>query len=684
MHAIALALILMTSAAAAQPAPRPPAEAPLIPRALLFGNAVQNRAKISPDGRHLAWLAPRNGVMNLWVAPVGNRAAARAVTDAHEPLQDYSWSPDGAHLFFGQDSGGNENFRVHAVSVETGEQRALSPEGARIRAEIVGTSPLRPDVVLIAHNQRNPAQFDLFEVDYRSGASREVFRNTDFLDLVVDRRLRVRIGIRSVEGGRVGYFVPEPGGAGWRLLFSESNEDNRSARILGFNRDGTAAYMIDAEGRDKAALVRLDPETGRRTVLAASEVADVEAVLTDPVTFESVAYSVNHQLTVWHPLGQGFRRDIAFLRRSFPGRAEFLFSAGDDERSITSDGNRMIVWVSRSDRSQAYHLYDRRRQRLEPLFSTRPEMDRQPLQPMQPLVLRSRDGLPLVSYLTLPPGADRNGDGRPERPVPLVVQVHGGPWGVRDYHGYSSMHQWLANRGYAVLSVNYRGSAGFGKAFALAARHEFAGRMHDDLIDGVDWAISQGVTTRDRVAIMGGSYGGYATLVGLTFTPDRFRCGVDIVGPSSLVTLIESFPAYWRPSIELGWYRFVGNPAVPADRADMLARSPITRVDRITAPLLVGQGGNDPRVTKPESDRMVAAMRARGLPVTYLNFPNEGHGFNRPENRMGFFAVAEAFLAQCLGGRAEPIGGDLARSSGEVLEGAEHVPGLREAMRARR
>lgn len=677
MKAIGLALLLLTGSAAAQPAAPP--GTPLIPRALIFGNATQNRAKIAPDGRHLAWLAPRDGVMNLWVAPTGDRGSSRAVSNSREPLNNYWWSPDGRYLLYGRDAGGNENFRVFAVNIQTGEERALSPEGANVRADIAGISPLRPEVVLIANNQRNPEYFDLFEVDYRTGASRRVLENPGFNNFIADRRLQPRIGIRSIEGDRVGYFVPGANGA-WRQLFSLSREDNLNARITGFNRAGTAAYMIEPEARDKGALVRLDPETGRRTVIASSNVADVEEVLTDPVSFEPIAYSVNHQLTIWYPIGNAFRRDIAYLRRAFPGRQEFLFSAELDDSSATDDGNRMIIWRARADRSPAYHIYDRRRRTLEPLFATRPEIDRQPLQPMHLLNLRARDGLTLVSYLTLPPGSDRDGDGRPERPVPLVLNVHGGPW-QRDYHGYNSWHQWLANRGYAVLSVNYRGSRGFGKAFSMAAVHQFAGKMHDDLIDGVDWAIARGITTRDRVAIMGGSYGGYATLVGLTFTPDRFRCGVDMVGPSSLATLIESFPAYWRPDLELSWYRFVGNPAAPADRARMLAQSPITRVDQIRAPLLVGQGGNDPRVTKPESDRMVAAMRARGLPVTYINFPNEGHGFNRPENRMGFYAATEQFLAQCLGGRAQPIGGDVRASSAEVLEGAEHVPGLREASR---
>ena len=244
------------------------------------------------------------------------------------------------------------------------------------------------------------------------------------------------------------------------------------------------------------------------------------------------------------------------------------------------------------------------------------------------------------------------------------------------------MHQWLANRGYAVLSVNYRGSQGFGKNFLNAAVREFAGKMHTDLIDAVRWAVDNDIADPDRVAIMGGSYGGYATLVGVTFTPETFACGVDIVGPSSLVTLVESFPAYWAPFLESTWFKFVGNPKREADRADMLARSPITRVDSIRAPLLIGQGENDPRVTKVESDQLVAAMERKQLPVTYLNYPDEGHGFVRPENRMSFFATAEAFLSGCLGGAYEPIGSDFDNSSVEVLSGARHVPGLEQAIAA--
>ena len=257
----------------------------------------------------------------------------------------------------------------------------------------------------------------------------------------------------------------------------------------------------------------------------------------------------------------------------------------------------------------------------------------------------------------------------------MLLWVHGGPW-ARDGYGYNTIHQWMANRGYAVLSVNYRGSTGFGKEFTNAAVGEFAGKMHDDLIDAVDWAVGEGIAQKDKVAIGGGSYGGYATLIGVTFTPDKFACGVDIVGPSSLVTLIESFPEYWKPFLAGTWYRYVGDPTDPAAREDLLARSAISRIDDIRVPLLVGQGGNDPRVTKPEADNLVAAMQAKNLPVTYINYPDEGHGFQKPENRQSFFAAMEGFLGTCLGGRVQPIGDSFEGSSAEILAGAEYVEGL--------
>jgi dipeptidyl aminopeptidase/acylaminoacyl peptidase len=298
---------------------------------------------------------------------------------------------------------------------------------------------------------------------------------------------------------------------------------------------------------------------------------------------------------------------------------------------------------------------------------------------MQSLEIKARDGLTLVSYLSLPPGSDANGDGVPETPVPLVVNVHGGPW-ARDGYGFDNEHQWLANRGYAVLAVNYRGSTGFGKSFTNAGNKQWAGTMHDDLLDAVDWAVKQKITTKDKVAIYGGSYGGYATLVGLTFTPDTFACGVDIVGPSNLETLLASIPPYWKSFFEEFATR-IGDPRTEEGRKLLAERSPLTRADAIKKPLLIAQGANDPRVKQAEADQIVKSMKDKNLPVTYVLYPEEGHGFARPTNRTSFYAIAEGFLAQCLGGRYEPVGNDFKGANLKVLEGAEYVPGLVEALK---
>jgi dipeptidyl aminopeptidase/acylaminoacyl peptidase len=303
-----------------------------------------------------------------------------------------------------------------------------------------------------------------------------------------------------------------------------------------------------------------------------------------------------------------------------------------------------------------------------------------PLVKMHPVTIKSRDGLNLVSYLSLPLDADPNGSGRPSKPLPMVLVVHGGPWG-RDSWGFDSEHQLLANRGYAVLSVNFRASTGLGKAFTNAGNKEWAGRMHDDLLDAVDWAIAERIADPQRVAIMGGSYGGYATLVGLTFTPEKFACGVDIVGPSNLVTLLSTIPEYWVPQLQLFKDR-VGDHTTDEGKKLLGERSPLNFADKIQRPLLIGQGANDPRVKQAESDQIVAAMRAKKIPHTYVLFPDEGHGFARPENNLAFYAVAEAFLAEHLGGRYEPIGADFTGSSIRCPEGADQVPGVADALRA--
>ncbi len=646
----------------------------LIPRQVIFGNPSRLMPKLSPDGKSIAWIAPRDGVLNVWVAPADAPGSAKPLTNERpRPVMEYWWSPDSSRILYTQDRGGNENWVLHGVHVASGAQTTYT-DAEKVTVRMVAASPRVTDSILIGLNNRDPQFHDVYRLDLASGKRELVLRNERWAGFLADWDLKLRFGFRQAATG--GATVDRLGPDGKSEPYMEIGaEDAFTTAPEGLTADGRTLYLRDSRGRNTSALFAVDLGTDRRTLVGSSEKADVDGVIADPATGEVEAYGVNYLRQVWMPVTAALKDDIAALDREAKGAWNVL--------SQTLDGRLWTVQVDRVSEPVAFYLYDRGAKKLTRLFSARPDLEGRALAPMSAVEIGSRDGLVLPAYLSLPPGADRDGDGRPEKPLPMVLFVHGGPW-ARDEYGYSSVHQWLANRGYAVLSVNYRGSTGFGKAFLNAANREFAGRMHDDLIDAVDWAVRQGIAQRDRVAIMGGSYGGYATLVGLSFTPEVFACGVDIVGPSNLVTLIESFPPYWAPFMELSWYPRVGDPRKEEDRRMLLARSPIARVGQIRRPLLIGQGANDPRVVQKESDQIVAAMKAKSIPVTYVLYPDEGHGFARPENRTSFFAIAEGFLARCLGGRQEPVGNDFAGSSLEVLEGADYVPGLKEAAAGRR
>jgi len=633
---------------------------PLIPRETIFGNPDRTMARISPDGAHVSWLAPKEGVLNVFVAPSDDLEAARAVTnDTYRGIRNYFWAPNSSYIYFIQDQGGDENYHVYSSEIATGEVRDLTPVKEGARATIEAVSLDQADHIIVGINERNPQVFDLYRVNVKTGERELLKENPGYASWLIDNALEPRFG-----------FVPTPEGGG-NIVDFDGNvftvippEDFLATRAIGFNDDNTAVYMIDSRNRDKAALTRVDLASQEATVLATSEEADISGILTDPETNEPVAYSVDYLKSAWYPLTPEAEADLAAITARLDGSLSIV--------SSTRDMSRWVVHEDSTDEPGAYYLYNRSNGSVEPMLVTRPDLAKYELAPMQAVVIEARDGLDLVSSLTLPPGSDTDGNGRPESPLPMVLAVHGGPW-ARDNYGFHPWHQWLANRGYAVLSVNYRGSTGFGKTFTRAAIREFSGKMHDDLIDGVNWAVAEGIADPEKVSIAGGSYGGYATLVGVSFTPEAFACGVDIVGPSSLVTLIESFPEYWKPFLAGTWYTYVGDPANEEDRADMLARSAISRIDDIQVPLLVGQGENDPRVTKQESDQLVEAMAAKELPVTYVNFPDEGHGFARPENRLAFYAVMEGFLAQCLGGRSEKVGDAFDGSTIDVLHGGSYL-----------
>ncbi|MEI2432638.1 S9 family peptidase [Lysobacter yananisis] len=669
--ALGLSLALAAPAFAASAAS---ADGELIPRSALFGNPERSGAQISPDGRYLSWLAPVNGVMNVWVAPAGEPAKARAVTDdAARGIRSYAWSYRSGTLLYLRDSGGDENFHLYSVDVaQPGAARDLTPY-PKTRASLVRLAHRHPDRILVGMNDRDPKWHDLYEVDLGSGQRKLALQNNDRLaGYLADGDLNVGRATRSREDGGSELLAGD-GKGGWKVVDTVPFEDSQTTEYEGYSDDGQLLYLTDSRGRDTAALYAIDA-AGKKSLLLEDARADVGARLTDPVSDRVQAASVYYLRQQWKPLDPAIGKDLQWLQDKL----------GAGEVSVASrslDDKTWVVGYGAAEEPGTTYLYRRggAAPELTRLFSSRPALDGQPLVPMWPVEIPSRDGKTLVSYLTLPKSADANGDGKPDKPVPLVLLVHGGPW-ARDYYGYNAGSQWLANRGYATLRVNYRGSTGFGKNFINAGDGEWAGKMHDDLIDAVDWAVKQGVSKKEDVAIMGGSYGGYATLVGLTFTPDTFKCGVDIVGPSNLETLLKTIPPYWASIFEQ-FARRMGDPRTEAGRKQLAERSPITRVDKIDKPLLIGQGANDPRVNQAESDQIVEAMRKKNIPVTYVLFPDEGHGFARPENSMAFNAVAEGFLAQCLGGRAQPIGADFKGSSISVPAGADGVKGLSEALK---
>ena len=644
----------------------------LIPRDALFGNPERASVMISPDGKTLSWVAPVDGVLNVWVAPASDPSQARAITsDKARGIRSYFWSYQPDTLLYLRDSGGDEDFHLFSVNIATGKATDLTPF-PKTTAQVVGTSHAHPESILVGMNDREAQWHDLYRVDLASGQRTLVEKNTQQIGgYLADDDFKVRYATKSRPDGGQDILQPD-GQGGWKQYDDIPFEDSLSTQPAGLTTDGKTLYMVDSRGRNTAALYAIDVASGKKTLVFEDARADVGNSLSDPRTGVVQAVAVDYLREEWSPLDAGIAADLKKLQAIGPGEI------GVNAR--TYDDKTWIVAYSAAEAPVVYYRYDRGAGgTLTKLFSARPALEGKPLVPQWPQEIRSRDGMTLVSYLTLPKSADANSDGKADTAVPLVLLVHGGPW-ARDGYGYSGTSQWLANRGYATLQVNYRGSTGFGKAFTNAGNGEWAAKMHDDLLDAVQWAVKQGVTTPEQVAIMGGSYGGYATLVGLTFTPDTFKCGVDIVGPSNLNTLLSTVPPYWASFYEQLAKR-MGDPRTEEGKQWLVERSPLTRADQITKPLLIGQGANDPRVKQDESDQIVKAMTAKNIPVTYVLFPDEGHGFARPENSKAFNAVAEGFLGQCLGGRAEAIGNDFAGSSISVPTGADRVPGLSEALK---
>lgn len=647
--------------------------APLIPREVLFGNPKRAQARLSPDGKWISFQAPVDGVLNIWGAPADDLSKARAITEERKrPIPTHSWAYDNEHILYINDKNGDENFHLYATNVATGETKDLTPiEG--VRAEIQEVSERFPHEVLVGLNDRDKRFHDIWRINIKTGEKQLVQQNPGVAGFVTDDDYRVRIAMNYTPAGGMLLQLPEKEGdtRKWKDFIEFGPEDGMTSGPAGFDKTGQILYLQDSRNRNTSGLFTMDLATGETKLVADDPRTDVGGVLVHPTEKNIQAVSFTYGRTEWKVLDPAIAEDIEFLKKFQDG--EFLIT------SRTLDDSQWTVAYILDNGPVKFYRYLRTPERkMEFLFNNRDDLADYPLVKMHDVVIKSRDGLDLVSYLSLPPGSDPDGDGVPDKPVPLVLDVHGGPW-ARDDWGLNSTHQWLANRGYAVLAVNYRGSTGFGKEFINASNGEWSGKMHNDLLDAVNWAIERGIADKDKVCIMGGSYGGYATLVGLTYTPDVFACGVDIVGPSSLVTLLENVPEYWIPFMPVMKLR-VGDVATEEGRAELLKRSPLTRVEKIKKPLLIGQGAHDPRVKQLEADQIVKAMTEKKIPVTYVLYPDEGHGFHRPENNKSFNAVTEAFLAKQLGGRFEPIGDDFKGATISVPAGADQVPGLEEAL----
>ena len=637
-----LFLTVMLAGMACQPAGQETAEMPpVIPLTQFFDNPEIAGAQISPGGDYLSYLKPYEGKLNLYIRRFGSPDERLMTRDTVRPITSYRWSIDGDKLLYLQDKGGNENYHIFSVPVEgegDPQARDLTPF-AGVRAFIFDVPRERPKEILVALNKRNPSLFDAYWLDIETGDLTLVVENPgNFGGMLADDDNRVRVAIGQGRAGESIIYYRETEDADWRQVASYPAQE--TAGPIRFHPDGRHLYMATNHGdTDLTGLALLDLESGELEYLERDPEGEVDlasAVFSD--VSDSLLATVYEADTVRvYPKTAWARKVMTDVRQIHDGSPNIT--------SMTLDEKVMIVSYDSPTDPGATYRYDSENGDSEFLFRPRPWLEPTQLADMRPIQYAARDGMTIHGYLTTPLGVD-------SRDLPMVLYVHGGPW-ARDVWGYDPVAQLLANRGYAVLQVNYRGSTGYGKAFYNAAVKEFAGKMHDDLIDGVSWAIGQGIADSTRVGIHGGSYGGYATLVGMTFTPEYFACGVDYVGPSSLITLIESFPPYWRPFLEGSWFRFVGDPSDPEVREDLKARSPLFHIDQIEHPLMVVQGANDPRVTKLESDQLVVALRDRGIKTRYLVAPNEGHGFANADNRLALYRSMEEFFGDCLGGRVQ-------------------------------
>ncbi len=606
----------------------------LVPREVLFGNPERVTPKLSPDGERIAYIAPVDGVLNLWLMDSDGGNPTQLSFDENRGIEHFVWAENGEHILYMQDETGDENYHVFRLTVETGEILDLTPFPG-VKAHISDFNSRHPDTVLLEMNKDNRMFFDVYRCDLQTGELVMVGDNTGVtpdgdmvFGLMADRDLAVRLQFTiHPETGDFTIHHRWDADSPWEPMKTFSSNDEWFPER--FTEDGQGLFVRSNLDRDRSALYRVDIASGTEILIAEDDLSDIGAVGYDPFTGEP-------RLATFHYL----RRTLRVLDSSIEGDISYLQDLREGDLSIVSrsaDDNIWIVAYSTVENPAVYYLHERGAMSTRELFTAIPALEDYTLRPMSGVEIPSRDGFILPSYITTPDPA-RYGEG----PWPMILMVHGGPW-WRDYYGYDPFTQLFSDRGFAVLQVNFRGSTGFGKAFLNAGNKEWGAAMQDDLTDGVIWAIEEGIADPDRVVILGGSYGGYAALAGAVFTPELYCAVVDFFGPSSLITFLETVPPYWKPVLAMMNIR-IGNPDDPEDRAMLESRSPVNFVERISVPIFIAQGANDPRVVQAESDQMVEALRAIGTPVVYALYNNEGHGFAHESNRLDFAGRVEQFL----------------------------------------
>ncbi|UTX49612.1 S9 family peptidase [Chryseobacterium sp. MA9] len=619
-------------------------EVPVLDRGLFFGNPEISGGQLSPDGKWISFMKEYGGIMNIWVKKIDEPfEKARPLTDSKRPMNGYFWSEDGKYILYVKDGNGDENMNIFAVDpmakVTTGvpESRNITPL-KDVTAQIYMVSRKDPDLLMVGLNNRDKAWHDLYSLKISTGELKKIYENTDRItSYEFDWDEKLRVLSKTDDKGTTQFFYKE----GDKLTPIYETLVTESAYISNWNEDNSKFYLVTNKGNlDKSTLFLMDPKTKQITKIESDpkDKVDFGGLFLDRNTRKMIYTSYTGDKTEYYWKDKTWEANYKFLQSKFPGR-EVNFS------SSTNDYSKFLVAVGGDKYASEAYFFDAKTKQLIFQYTPRTELKKveKYLAAMTPISYKSSDGLEIPAYLTLPAGSSGKN-------VPVVVLVHGGPKGPRDYWGYNSTVQFLANRGYAVLQPNFRASGGYGKKFQNGGDLQWGKLMQDDITWGVKYLIDQGIADKNKVVIMGGSYGGYATLAGLAFTPDVYAAGVDIVGPSNLFTLLDSVPAYWEAARAF-LYGMVGDPKTEEGKKRMHDASPLFSVDKINKPLLIVQGANDPRVKQAEADQIVIALRDKGKKVNYILADDEGHGFRKPVNSMAMYAETEKFLAEVIGGR---------------------------------